>query len=107
MQSSQLAPRFSTCFCLQIGNMVLFGFLHSLEVLETVAEGRFDAIPRFPPLPQQPWKDPEEEAAAGGKPRRARQRQGGEEEEVEGEEGWEAQEEEGGGPSRGGGKRRR
>ncbi|PRW58740.1 DNA polymerase eta isoform B [Chlorella sorokiniana] len=63
---------------LQIGNMVLHGFLHSLTVLEAVAAGRFDAIPRFPPPLEAPWRDPEEveeAVAAASKPRRQRQRQ--------------------------------
>ena len=73
--------------------MVLHGFLHSLSVLEAVAAGSFDAIPRFPPPLEEPWRDPAEEeeaAAAAAKPRRQRQREGG-------EEAGEEEEEEGGG----------
>lgn len=88
--------------CPQIGNMVLHGFLHSLSVLEAVAAGRFDAVPRFPPPLEQPWSEPDEDAGAApgaaSKPRRQRQRRGGQEED------WE--EDEGRGASRGGKRRR-
>lgn len=87
--------------------MVLHGFLHSLSVLEAVAARQFDAIPRFPPPLEEPWRDPEEEvvAAAAAKPRRQRQRDG-REEEWEEEEGEEAGGEEEGRVSRGAKRRR-
>lgn len=88
--------------------MVLHGFLHSLSVLEAVAAGRFEAVPRFPPPLEQPWSEPDEdEAAAASKPRQQRQRRGGQEEEEE-EGGWEDDWEVEGarGPSRGGKRQR-
>ncbi len=62
---------------LQIGNMVLHGMLHALSLLEAAAGGEQE-LPPLPPLPLEPWKDPQEEGGEKKKKRQAQAQAGAE-----------------------------
>lgn len=48
----------------QVGNMVLFGWLRAMELLEKVVAGEREALPPLPPEPEEPREDPDDAGTA-------------------------------------------